>query len=142
MRETSTFGKIQDGVLRISRRNDFGESIKSLGDCRVLVIVKKLYKQRSTKTENGRGQNGYYWYIVVNLFCKGFKEAYEEPISMEKAHEILKVECNFTERVNLNTGVVLKQPQSTADLTTVSGAGHSLKSGLILMCRYQTNREK
>jgi len=125
MREATTFGKIQEGVLSISRRGDFGESIKLLGDCRVMVIVKRLYKKRSTKTyneetgEEGYGQNGYYWHIVIQLFCDGWKEMYGEPISIKKAHEILKNECNYLERVNLKTGEILKQPQSTASMTTV-----------------------
>jgi len=126
MREVSTYGNIKDGILMMSRKTDFDDNVKLLGDCQVKVIVKKLYKKRSTRTYNedtgeadGYGQNGYYWYIVVNLFCEGWKEAYGEPISMDKAHSILKNECNYTERVNMKTGEILKDPQSTADKTTV-----------------------
>ena len=59
MVKIETYGSIQEGVLKISYRSKFDEAVRMMPDCRVRVIVEKLYKKRSTFTENGTGQNGY-----------------------------------------------------------------------------------
>lgn len=124
MRKVESFGSVNNGQLTISHRQKFIELIKQLGDSRVKVTVERLYKKRSTYTINeegkeGRGQNGYYWHIVVASFIRGWSETHGEIKDSAFAHEVLKSECNFKEWINESTGEIKKVGVTTADLTTV-----------------------
>ena len=125
MRKVETFGSIKSGILKISYRDKFNECIKIMPDCRVRVIVEKLYKKRSTYTYNeetgktGRGQNGYYWFIIITSFQQGWLDLTGEYIDKKQAHERLKMYCNYKEIANDITGEILKIPLSTTDQTTI-----------------------
>ena len=125
MRKLQTTGSIEKGILKIHKRNLFTENLKQFPDCRVLVTVEKQYKHRSTYTYNeetekqGTGQNGYYWFIICQLFREGWQELTGELIDKNQAHERLKMYCNYKEIANETTGEIVKIPQSTATMTTV-----------------------
>jgi hypothetical protein len=120
-----TYGSIKGGILKISYRDKFTDAIKQMPDCAVKVTVEKKYKKRSTYTYNedtgkeGRGQNGYYFFLICELFCEGWRDLTGELISKGQAHERLKMYCNYSERANETTGEIVKIPKSTADQTTV-----------------------
>ena len=116
MRETSTYGYIENGELKIHRKKEFFESIKILADnkkVRVEVIIKKLYKKRSNE------QNRYHWGYIIVEFCRGYKETTGEIISKEQAHEFLKNKFLYTEFVNEADGTIERMPKSSSKLTTV-----------------------
>jgi hypothetical protein len=123
--KVESYGHITNGVMKIAYRDRFFKAIKQLPDCRIRMTVEKLYKKRSTLTYNeeldrwGRGQNGYYWTVVIYEFCEGYYEINQEQMSKEYAHEILKRECNYKEIHNNQTGEILRIGKSTANLTTV-----------------------
>ena len=125
MRKIESFGNIKDGVLKISYRDKFNELIKQMPDCAVKITVEKKYKKRSTYTYNeetgkeGRGQSGYYWFIICELFREGWRDLTGEMIDKNQAHERLKMYCNYQEIANDITGEIVKIPKSTADQTTV-----------------------
>ena len=120
VKETRTYAELNsDGVLKIFRRAEFMQSLKVLfGDSkaksiRCELIVKKLYKKRSTP------QNAYYHGIIVSDFVTGFKETTGQEIIPLEAHELLKQNCNYIEIPNETTGEVLKVGRSTTTLSTV-----------------------
>ena len=112
MRQTSTYGSVKAGKLKISYRDKFMESIKNLSDGRVEVKVRRLYKQRSTM------QNAYYWGCLLQEFVDGYEDTTGEKITKEQAHQLLKSEFNYTEMVNQKTGEVKRIAKSTSELTT------------------------
>jgi hypothetical protein len=116
MRELRTYGTIQGGKLKISYRDKFDQAIKNFPDCRIELIVKKLYRKRSTE------QNRYYWGVIVNEFRLGYYDMTGEEISTETAHELLKQKCNAKEVINEKTGEVLTVGQSTTQMTTIEMA--------------------
>lgn len=118
-RKVETYGTITAGVLRISYRSKFDEALRSFPDCRVRVTVEKLYRKRSTLTENGTGENGYYHHIVVTAYQQGAWETQQRMLSHDQAHEELKNNCNYKEYHNEETGTVMRTILSTATLTTV-----------------------
>lgn len=125
MKKVETYGSIKDGILKISYRDKFNECIKQMPDCRVKVVVEKLYKKRSTYTYNeetgkeGRGQSGYYWFIIVTSFQQGWLDLTGEHIDKQQSHERLKFYCNYKEVANEKTGEILKLPQSTSSQSTI-----------------------
>lgn len=128
MRKIETYGRIKDnGEIAISHADQWTASVKQnfTPGVRFRLTAERLYKKRSTKSYNeetdkeGLGQNGYYFGVVIYEFQEGYFDAYGELCTKEKAHAILKQECNFKEIINQNTGEIRREPKSTADLTTV-----------------------
>jgi len=116
MREVSTYGHINKGILTVYKRKEFLESFFVLSDgkdIRVELIIKKLYKKRSNP------QNSYHWGYIIIEFCRGWKETYGEIITKDQAHEFLKDRFLFTEVVNEQTGEVVKMSKKSSKLTTV-----------------------
>lgn len=119
MRKLTTYGTIKQGKLKISYRDRFVQNLSLFSDCRILLTVEKLYKRRSTRTENGLGQNGYYHAIICQDYRKGAYETQQRVITGEQAHEELKANCSFKEYYKESTGEVMKSIISTATMTTV-----------------------
>lgn len=119
MRKTEEYGYIKDGKLHINYRSRFDSGIRMMGDCRVTIKVERRYKKRSTIGDNGTGQNGYYFGIVVSEYRRGAWETQQRILSTDDAHAELKANCNYVERYNDETGLVCRTINSTADLTTV-----------------------
>ena len=113
MREVLTFGQIKDGILKITKRDEFQRNLTAMEDCRVLVSVKKLYRNRSTH------QNAYYWGVVILMFVEGVKDTWGEDIDKETAHYILREKCNATEHYIESTGELVRIAKETHTLTTV-----------------------
>lgn len=113
MRKLETYGKVENGQLKISYRSRFDDCIKTFPDCRVKVTVEKLYRKRTDP------QNAYYWGVIVNECAEGYYEMCGEPLTKDEAHELLKFRCNGRELVNEKTGETLTVGASTAELSTV-----------------------
>ena len=58
MKRSETFGQIKEGKLRCSKWSEFTASLAAFGDCRVRVIVEKLYSKRSDP------QRKYYFAVI------------------------------------------------------------------------------
>lgn len=112
MRKILTFGYIKNGILKISHKQEFLKSISAMPDCRVKLEVSKLYKKRSND------QNAYYWGVIVEIWQQIILEEWGEHWSIEEVHEFLKYNFNSEEKVNENTGEILKVGRSTTKNTT------------------------
>lgn len=113
MKKLETYGTIKSGRLHISYRDRFEQSLSLWPDCRVKVIVEKIYNKRSLDA------NAYYWSVIINEFCVGFLEMTGEKITKEEAHDFLKNKFNYVELTNPSTGEVEHLGKTTTQLTTV-----------------------
>jgi hypothetical protein len=112
-RKIETYGSIdENGILKISYRQQFIENLKLFAGTRIRLIVEKLYKKRSNE------QNAYYHGVIVNCCIQGIKAEWGENKTHQEAHEMLKQYCNYKERVNNSTGEIIHETLSTKDLTT------------------------
>lgn len=113
MKKIETYGNIIDGKLKISYRDKFLESLKQFNDCRIRVVVEKIYNKRSVF------QNGYYFGVICAECKNGVLSEWGEKISIDEAHNLLKQNCNYTEKINKDTGEILRIPLTTTTFTTV-----------------------
>lgn len=76
------------------------------------VRFKRIGNSRS------QNQNRYYWGVIVESFRYGALQEWGEYKSKEEAHETLKANCLFEERVNEETGQVMRVVLSTTENDT------------------------
>lgn len=103
------FGKVNDGVLKISKRLDFDNDVKQFEGYSVVIKVERYKATRSQQ------QNRYYWGVVVGLIRERLKELGHD-VSISDTHEFLKGRFNGKELIDMNGGEVLKVGQSTSAL--------------------------
>ena len=96
----------------ISFRDAFMLLFESWPNCRVRIVVERLYSKRSDQ------QNRYYWGVIINEFVDGYTDTTGEKISKDEAHDFLKARFNYREIINRETGEVARVPKSTSALTT------------------------
>lgn len=78
----------------------------------VLLTFEKPKKKRSNN------QNAYLWSVLYPITQNAIKNEWGEVWSIDKVHEFYKLHFNYTEKVNEETGEVLKIPKSTTENTT------------------------
>jgi hypothetical protein len=111
MKEITTLGHIDNGILKIHKRKDFLDALPLLNDCRVMVIVRKIYRQRSNP------QSGYYWGYINEEYRSLIEDRIGKKISKETAHFLLCLEVNY-EEIILPTGEIKRIPMETHTLST------------------------
>jgi len=111
-RKAETYGQQKDGTFKISYRDEFWQTVKNMGDGRFRVSIEKIYRKRSLS------QNAYYHSVVVQCLLDGVYDMWGEKHSHDWAHELLKEQCNYVEKLNQLTGELMHIPQSTANETT------------------------
>lgn len=111
MKSFSTNTKIINGKLT-TNRNAILDAFRHFEGVDIVLTLKRKGKQRSTP------QNAFYWGVLIPLFQEGVKSEWGEVWSKDKAHEFLKNRFVFFERVNEQTGEVIKTPKSTTENTT------------------------
>ena len=114
---------MEDGKLHIVRRKDFVKSlVASFKDnARLRITVEQLYKKRSNQ------QNRFYWGVVIPIVKSLIYDAWGDELTGEEVHEILKQNCNYTERLNESTGEVVKVGKTTTGLTTTEWEEYRLE---------------
>jgi hypothetical protein len=78
----------------------------------IVITIEKKSKKHSDN------QRGYYFGVIVNLVRLAILETWGDKLTSAEVHEILKLNCNWTERINKDTGEVIKIPQSIKQHTT------------------------
>ena len=103
---------ITNGIFN-RNRNTVLNAIKSFEGKEVVITIDKVKKQRSIQ------QNRYYWSVLVVLTKNAVLDTWGEVWSVDKTHEYLKENFCYYEKVNENTGQVIKVPKSTTENTTI-----------------------
>lgn len=107
--EIKTFAK--DGKLtqNISMVRDF---LKAWDNC---VIHLTLHKKRNKRSNN---QNSYYWGVIIPIIQNCLKTEWGEIFTSNDVHEFLKSNLNYEEKINQDTGQVLRKLKSTTENDT------------------------
>lgn len=103
--------KVINGNLSTTRKR-IKEVLNSFEGKEITLTIQKKKKRRSN------AQNAYYWGVVIPLMAEAVKNEWGELWSYEKCHEFFKMRFLFTERVNHDTGEIIKIPKSTTENTT------------------------
>jgi len=106
-----TYIRIRDGSILIDKKEKFFDAIRGLRNGLYTLKAEKVYDNRSSK------QNRYYWGVVLPAYVEGIKTEWGEIISQEEAHESLKQQFNFEEKMNEN-GKSVRIVRSTKGLGT------------------------
>lgn len=111
MKKISILTRVENGKFK---RNIslIKKAVQNFEGKEIEITIKRKYKQRSLP------QNAFYWGVIIPMFQELINEHWGEIKSSEEIHEILKSQCNYTEKVNQQTGEITKIPQSTTELTT------------------------
>lgn len=102
---------VEKGVFK-RNRNLVLQAIKSFNGSDVIISFDKPKKKRSSN------QNNYYWGVLVPITQKAIFDTWGEVWSIQKSHGYLKENFCFREKVNTDTGQVIKTPKSTTENTT------------------------
>ena len=102
---------VVNGVLS-RNRIPLANAVKQFNGKDITITLEKKRKARSND------QNAYYWGVVVSLIRLAIIEAWGEKKTSNEIHELLKTECNYQERINEETGEVLKESKSTTNNST------------------------
>lgn len=105
-------GRVREGRLLPDNRGLLQSHVRSFEGQEVQLTISRRTKTRSNT------QNAYYWGVVVAMVRDGLQDLWGDHLSLEEAHHLLKFKCNFTERVNEQTGEVLPVPKTTTELST------------------------
>jgi len=80
-------------------------------------IINVTFKKRINKRSNS--QNAYYWSVIAPIFQNCIQEEWNELMSIQEVHNLLKSNCNYEELVNEETGEIIRRVKSTTENTTV-----------------------
>ncbi len=109
-------------ILKLTIRIKNGKFASNLGvvsdllKCYEGQLVDVTFKKRTnTRT---KPQNRYYWAVIVPIFKNSIREEWGELWNSEDVHLFLKENCNFTERYNEDSGMVVRSVKSTTENST------------------------
>lgn len=111
MNKIEIISHVKDGVLD-RNRGRISEAVKHFEGKDVIVTIER---KRNKRSDN---QNRYYWGVVVPLVADGIKNTWGDPVSHETAHELLKSQFLFWEKVSEYSGEIMRLPKSTTECTT------------------------
>ena len=93
-------------------RNEILKAIKQFEGKTILFKLSILSKKRSLE------QNSYYWGVIIPITKNSINESWGEVWNTEKTHEFLKSKFLFYEKINQETGEIIRVPKSTTENTT------------------------
>jgi len=111
MKKIEIVTNVVNGRLK-RNRSRITDAIKSFEGKTISITLKLNRKQRSNN------QNNYYWGVIVMIWQNILKEEWGDQYSKEETHEFLKYNCNYIEKVNTDTGEVIRMSKSTIDNST------------------------
>src|SRR3990167_4510027 len=112
MREEVFFTDIKNGRAQTNVSEKIKSVLPSFENKRVYIKIGVARKVRSLS------QNSYYFAVVVPAAQEGVREQWCESISKEQAHELLKTQCNFIDKISEESDGNLKIAKPTHNLNT------------------------
>lgn len=97
------------------------DAFKAFEGKNLTLILMPLKKQRSVS------QNAYYWGVVIPIWKNILKTEWGEFYSKEETHDFLKYNCNYLEKVNTDTGEIIRLSKSTTQNSTTDQEDFHLK---------------
>lgn len=103
--------RIEGGQFR--QNKDFiRDAIKQFEGKEIKLIFKRKYKQRTTE------ENAFYWAVWVPILQRAIRETWGEVKTPLEIHEIIKLNCNYEEKINEATGEFIRIPKTSTRLNT------------------------
>jgi uncharacterized protein Veg len=93
--------------------NRIREAIRSYEGKTLTLSLKVARKERSNQ------QNSYYWAVIVVIWKKLIQDEWGEFFTSKEVHEFLKYNCNYLEKIDTETGEILRVSKSTTENSTV-----------------------
>lgn len=112
LKQLTAYGSIVSGKIRLYHEEEFRKNIKLFEDCEIVLEVVKKTRTKSTK------QLGYYYAAVIPIIQKAVYEVYQETVTAEEVHDLMKKKFNALEIVNAQTGEIEVFGRSTKKLQT------------------------
>ena len=105
------FSKVVDNKLA-RNRTPLAKSIKEFNGQEIVITIENKTKKHSEE------QRGYYFGVIVSLVKLAILDQWGDRMDLKQVHELLKQNCNYTEKINKETGEILKVPGSIKQHTT------------------------
>lgn len=103
--------RIEGGQFR--QNKDFiRDAVQQFEGKEIKLIFKRKYKQRTNE------ENAFYWGVWVPILQRAIREAWGEVKTPNEIHEIIKLNCNYEEKVNEENGMFIRIPKSSTKLNT------------------------
>lgn len=111
MNKISIISKIENGSPK-RNRSIISDAFASFEGKEIKITIERKRKVRSNP------QNAYYYGVVVELLKQAIRKEWGEIWNSEKCHELLKNRFLYFEKINEDTGEIIKLPKSTTECTT------------------------
>jgi len=103
--------KVENGKITRNKKS----LVNCLAEHEGKEIVISIERKRKIHSDN---QRGYYFGVIVSLIRAAILDAWGDKLDSNEVHEILKLNCNWVERPNKQTGEFIKVGQSIKEHTT------------------------
>jgi hypothetical protein len=104
--KVSINSKIVNNVCSTNRKA-INEAFKQFNGKEIILTIERKKKKRSNE------QNRYLFGVIYPIVKLAFKESWGEVRSIEEIHEWAKNQFNYIEKVNEETGEIMRLPKST-----------------------------
>ena len=113
MKKIEIITNVVEGNLK-RNRSLIIQALETFEGKTIKLTIEKATKKRSNM------QNAFYWGCIIPVLKQAFLNEWGEIWSSERTHEFCKMQFNIDEKINHNTGEILKIPKSTSENTTTS----------------------
>lgn len=120
MKKISIISDVNNGNLK-RNRGEITNSLKSFEGKTIKLTIEKFANKRSNN------QNSYYWFVVIPILKDAILNEWGEVWSKEKTHEFCKMQFNYFEKINEETGEIVRVPKSTTENTTTTQEEYHLE---------------
>jgi len=111
---------VRNGYLN-QNRTLIKNAIESFEGKDIIITFDKPKRKRSNP------QNSYLWSVLYPITQNAIKNEWGEVWNIEKVHDFYKIQFNVIEKVNEETGQVIKLPKSTTENTTTQQEEYHLQ---------------
>lgn len=103
--------RIEGGQFR--QNKDFiRDAITQFEGKDIQIIFKRKYKKRTNN------ENAFYWGVWIPILQRAVRDTWGEVRDASEVHDIIKLNCNYEEKVNEHTGEFIRVPKSSTQLNT------------------------
>lgn len=103
--------RISEGQFRINK-DLIRNAIKQFEGKDIKIVFKRKYKKRSNN------ENAFYWGVWIPILQRAILDTWGEIRDANDVHEIIKLNCNYEEKINEETGSFIRVPKSSTELNT------------------------
>ena len=111
IKKITIISKVIEGKLARNRKS-LANSLKEHEGKEIVITIERKRKKHSDM------QRGYYFGVIVSMVRNAIFESWGDKLDSNEVHEILKLNCNWIERPNKETGEFIRIAQSIKQHTT------------------------